>query len=295
MELSTLKIFKTVAEAGSVSKAAQALHYVQPNVTMRVKQLEEELEVKLFHRKPKGMALTPAGEILRRYTEAMLKLESEAKQALAETGELRGALKLGSMVSTAAVRLPRVMASFHRRHPQVEINLRTENSEGLIRRVLGYELDAAFVAGPVNHPDIEKQPAFKETLVLVSPKNRRPLKDRPQNTVLVFPPGCAYRARLDAWLRAKGMIPYKAMELGTLEGILGCVIAGMGVTLLPQSVVMKNGLIEKVDVHAIEARYAATTTLFIRRKDAFARKAISELLEVIALEQSGQTGPQSKE
>jgi DNA-binding transcriptional LysR family regulator len=85
------------------------------------------------------------------------------------------------------------------------------------------------------------------------------------------------------------------MELGTLEGILGCVVAGMGVTLLPQSVVMKNGLIEKVDVHAIEARYAATTTLFIRRKDAFARKAISELLEVIALEQSGQTGPQRKE
>src|SRR5919204_1996631 len=120
MDLVELQIFKTVAEQGGVTKAAAALHRVQSNVTTRVKQLEERLGTKLFHRQGRKLVLSSEGKVLLGYAERMLRLSSEA-QAAVKGGGPHGHFKLGTLESTAATRLPAVLARYHRRHPAVRL------------------------------------------------------------------------------------------------------------------------------------------------------------------------------
>ena len=123
-ELSDLALFKTVAEAGGVTRAAQRLHRVQSNVTARVKRLEAHLGVPLFVRARRGMSLTPEGRRLLDYADRLLGLADEAQ---AEVGDRapRGRLLIGAMESTAAVHLPRLLSTLHARYPALEAS-RTE-------------------------------------------------------------------------------------------------------------------------------------------------------------------------
>src|SRR5205823_7447507 len=110
LELSDLAMFKTVAEAGGVTRAAHRLHRVQSNVTARVKRLESHLGVHLFVRARRGMSLTPEGRRLLDYADRLLALAEEARAELSEQPP-RGRLRIGAMESTAAVHLPRLLST----------------------------------------------------------------------------------------------------------------------------------------------------------------------------------------
>src|SRR6187455_1760510 len=110
MDLSSLEIFKAVADAGGVSRAAARLHRVPSNVTTRVRQLEEKLGTPLFHRRNRRLILSAEGKTLLGYAERLLALSHEA-QAAVRDGAPRGRVALGSLESTAAARLPRLLAA----------------------------------------------------------------------------------------------------------------------------------------------------------------------------------------
>src|SRR5262245_47294751 len=119
LDLQALRIFKAVADEASITRAAAQLHYVQSNVTMRLQQLEAELGVPLFHRVAGRLVITPAGVRLRGYADRLLRLAQDARRSVASDGVPRGPLGIGSMETTAAARLPRVLADFHLRNPEV--------------------------------------------------------------------------------------------------------------------------------------------------------------------------------
>src|SRR5581483_1613194 len=104
LDLAALHIFKTVVEEGGITRAAAKLHRVQSNVTTRVKQLEQRLGAKLFLRHSRKLVLSPEGKLLLGYADRLLRLSSEA-EAMLQDGMPRGTLKIGTMESTAAVRL----------------------------------------------------------------------------------------------------------------------------------------------------------------------------------------------
>ncbi|MCW8881383.1 MAG: LysR family transcriptional regulator [Sedimenticola sp.] len=262
MEVSSLRIFLSVADTGGISAAAEKLHYVQSNVTARIKKLEEELGAALFVRQSRGMSLTAAGRVLRDYAERILRLELQATDAVRGTIENGGSIRLGSMETTMAIRLPAILKELHAQMPSAEITVSTGRTEGLIRDVLEHRLDCAYVGGPVEHPEIESRVAFEEELVLVTSKEAVQ-----QNVLLVFRTGCVYRARAEQWLREEGLLPYSLMEYGTLEGILGCVDAGLGCTLMPKAVVERSAFRVDVDISPIPAHIAMIQTLLIRRRD----------------------------
>src|SRR5947207_1600519 len=145
MDLAELKIFKAVAEQGGITKAAAALHRVQSNVTTRVKQLEERLGTKLFHRQGRRLVLSSEGKVLLAYADRLLRLSSEAQAALKGHGP-HGLFRLGTLESTAATRLPPVLARYHRGYPAVRLELVTGTSGALVDRVLRGEVEAACVA-----------------------------------------------------------------------------------------------------------------------------------------------------
>ena len=121
MELSDLVTFSTVARLGGVTRAADELNTVQSNVTQRVKALEAEIGTPLFERHSRGMTLTGAGRRLLPYAQRMAALSREAVLAARDDGEPKGPLSIGSMETTAAVRLPALLAEFHRRFPAVQL------------------------------------------------------------------------------------------------------------------------------------------------------------------------------
>lgn len=247
MDLSSLEIFRCVAEEQSVTRAAARLQRVQSNVTTRIRQLEEDLGVALFLRDGKRMALTDPGREFLAYAEKLLALAAEARQSL-HPHEASGRLRLGSMESTAASRLPGPLAAYHRACPQVQLEVSTGTSQALVDGVLSRRLDCALVA----HPDalraepgfeaaLERgllgQAVFREELLLALPGDHPPVRgpgDVQVRTLAGFARGCTYRQIAEDWLNAEGP-RVQVQEVGSYHGILACVAAGACAGILPRS------------------------------------------------------------
>jgi len=279
MDIASLKIFRAVAEEESVSRAADKLNCVQSNVTARLRRLETELDTSLFYRKKRGMVLTPAGKTLLIYADKVIRLMNEAEKAVKETGAVSGAITVGATESAAAVRLPPVLSKYLRDYPDVEITISTGRTEPLIRSVLDYKLDGAFVTGCVEHPEIEQKTFVNEELVIVTEARVTSIEAVENPTLLVSNLGCPFRAVLENWLRESGIMPRKIMEFGTLEGIIGCVSAGMGITMFPRSIIINLNYLDKVNMHSMPEALSAMPITFIRRKDAFLTKAMSVFIQ----------------
>ena len=111
MDLDDLDIFRCVVREGGITRAATRLHRVPSNVTTRIKRFEERLGVPLFRRQGRSLALTEAGRALLGHAERLLQAANEAEQDI-RSGAVRGVLRIGSLESTAGVRLPPVLSSF---------------------------------------------------------------------------------------------------------------------------------------------------------------------------------------
>src|SRR5260221_5280099 len=202
MEMTDLVTFSTVARLGGITRAADELNTVQSNVTQRVKALEAEIGTALFERHSRGMTLTGAGRRLLPYAQRMAALSREAVLATRDDGEPKGPLSIGSMETPAAGRLPSLLAEFHKRLPAVLLTLRTATTADLVAAVLDGSLDGAFVAGPIDHAELNAVTAFTEELVLVTARRWTSLAalraGTPESgpTALVFRTGCTYRQRL---------------------------------------------------------------------------------------------------
>lgn len=280
MELSDLMTFSTVARLGGVTRAADELNTVQSNITQRIKSLEAEIGTPLFERHSRGMTLTGAGRRLLPYAQRLAALSREAVLAAREDGEPKGPLSIGSMETTAAVRVPALLAEFHRRFPAVQLSLRTAPTADLVAAVLDGSLDGAFVAGPIEHAELTGVTAFREELVLVTARRWTSLAalraGTPESgpTALVFRTGCTYRQRLEQLLTEFGWPSAARFELGTLDGMIGCVAAGMGITLLPRAVVERNDLSGDIRIHSLSPAQSRVDTLFIQRRNAHQYSAL---------------------
>jgi DNA-binding transcriptional LysR family regulator len=281
MDAGDLRIFEAVARLGGMNRAAAELNTVQSNVTARIRQLEAELGLQLFERHSRGVALTAAGRRLLPYAARMAELLTDARRAAADDGKPRGRLALGSLETTAGLRLPPILAAYARAFPEVDLQLATGTSSELAADVLARKLEGAFVVGPVDHPDLVEEAMFREEMVLVtapvvaSPKQ---LAVQGEVKIVVFRAGCSYRRHLEAYLTQRGIVRLRRLELGTLDGILGCVGGGLGVTLLPRAVVAPAARAGRVALHELPPALARATTVFIRPRDGFVSSALAAFL-----------------
>ncbi len=289
--LSALEIFRQVALQGSVSAAAAKLNRVQSNVSTRVRQLEDRLGVQLFTRSRRGLVLTEQGQVLLRYAERLLALSDEAVDAL-NRAEPAGTFRVGTMESTAAARLPAVLSRYHARYPKVQIHLTTDTAGALVRRLVGGEIDAAFIAEPLAIDGIRAEPVYEERLVLIAPKSFASLREPLEiagHSIVAFEEGCAYRRYLNDWLLEEGIVPGNVLSVGSYLAMLACVSAGAGYAVVPQSTLdclAGNGEFRR---HELPARFSRIKTLLAWREAHTSAKfdALRALLPVIG----GRRGP----
>ncbi|MDY7992758.1 LysR family transcriptional regulator [Paenibacillus polymyxa] len=278
MESSDLKIFQAVAREGSITKAAQVLNYVQSNVTSRIQQLEAQLNVPLFRRSNRGMTLTPAGENLLKYADTILTLLDEAVKSTQYSDQPAGPLRLGSIETAAVTHLASLLTEYHSQYPDVHLSLMTGSTHDLVQKVLNYELDGAFVYGPVDDPHIEHVAAFEEELVLISEPGKKDMDELLAKPMLFFDVGCTHRTRAESFLSEAGVAAYQVMEFGTLEVILGGVASGLGVSMLPQSSIAKAEEAGSIASHRLPEKYRKLEVWFVHRRDSVYSSALSGLL-----------------
>ncbi|RJF99326.1 LysR family transcriptional regulator [Noviherbaspirillum saxi] len=267
IDLESLHIFKTVVDFGGITKAASQLNRVQSNITTRVKNLEDRLGVKLFQRQGGKLVLSSEGKVLLAYAERLLRLSSEAETAI-RSGTPRGVLRIGTMESTAAARLPPLLSRYHQQYPDVQIELVTGTSGALVDKVRRFEVEAAFVAEPFAATDLEMIDAFEEELVLITPKNSPSIKtpkDLQKRTLIAFSTGCSYRRILEDWLGMSSVVPDRVLELASYHAIVACVAAGSGIAIVPRSVLGAVRAEAEVEAFALPKKVACAKTKLVWR------------------------------
>lgn len=275
-----LRYFHAVVEHGSLSAASRHLNCVPSNVSARLRQLEEQLGSVLLERNGPQFKLTAAGERLLPHARQLDSLCAAAWQSV-HLDTLQGRLRLGSMETTAAMRLPDVLARFHRHAPRVGVELETGTSSALIERVLGHELDAALVAGPLEHPRLIASEVWREELRLVLPPGAAVPGPGEEVSLIVFPEGCHYRARLYNWVQESGWKVRGQQSYASVEAILGCVAAGLGMGVLPASLLAGHPRGRQVASHPLPAHLAVSPTVLIRRRLAEPHPALDAWVEVL--------------
>lgn len=282
MDSTDLAYFTAVVEEGSVTAAARRLNCVQSNVTARIRSLETRLGVRLFNRNGRGVLPTRAAETLlphARQVAAALAAARSSLENLLNPDRPTGSLSIGSMETTAAVRLPPVLAAYHRTFPDVAISLRTGGTKLLIQELLAYQMDAALVAGPVDHPDLIAADIGQERMVVVTAVGKAWQPGPDPVTALCFRSTCAYRARLEGLLAALGTGQPRLLEFGTLEGIIGGVAAGIGISLLPLAAVERSPLAGALSTHSVPPPWDIAPTQLIYRRDAVMTAALARFIE----------------
>lgn len=284
MDVIDLKVVDAVARHGSMNKAAVELNTVQSNVSSRIRSLEDELGVSLFQRSAKGVQITPAGRRILPYAARLSKLLSDASAAARDDGKPSGVLEIGTLETTLALRLPLLIARFASAWPEVRPVVRTGTTQSLIQAVVDCKLEGAFVAGPVDHPELQAETVFQEELVLVTSRAVRTLEAVRaiiHLKTVVFRIGCSYRQRMDSLLSGMGLLAPEPLEFGSIDGILACVAAGVGITLLPRGVVARAWQEGLVAVHEIPPTLSQVETVFVRRVDSHFSSALATFLESV--------------
>lgn len=282
VDAADLRIFEAVARLGGMNRAAAELNTVQSNVTARIRLLEAEMGTKLFNRHSRGVAMTAAGQRLLPYAERMAHLLADARRAARDDGVPRGPLVIGSLETTAALRLSLLLSDFAAAWPEVDLALRTGTTAELVAQVADRTLEGAFVCGPVDHPDLAREVMFREELVLATARGVRTLDEligKGDLRIVVLRAGCSYRQRLEELLARRGAIGVRLLEFGTIEAILGCVAAGLGVTLMPRALVAESRHGTRIAIHALPVREGHVETLFVTRRDSYASSALNAFLQ----------------
>lgn len=172
MNFHQLHIFYTVADKGSFSAAAQALHMTQPAVTMQIQSLEDYFGTKLIHRSTKKIELSEAGEALLPYALRSMELFRETDEAMSSfTDKLQGRLLIGASLTIGEYVLPRLLGPFGKKHPDISIVMNVMNTTQIIDGIMKHQLNFGMIEAPLSHPDLIVQPAMHDELKLIVPGN----------------------------------------------------------------------------------------------------------------------------
>jgi len=246
LESQDLRMFKCVAEAKSLSKAAEVLGYVQPHISQRIKNLEEELDTKLLIRTNRGVTLTNEGEALFDYAQRILRLMEEAK-AEVNPNKFKRSLTIGASQTVSAIKIPSLFSSFLKEHQNIEVKIKTDRKQ-VLQEMLSYgEIDGLFLSGTYNETQFETVYHYAEKMVLISPLyEAREEKDQP--TLLINSDvNCIYRNRLLEFSKEHHIHKANIMEFDSLEAILQGVRDGLGMSVVPASVVNSPGDMKSIE------------------------------------------------
>ena len=250
MEVRQLEIFRTLASELNFTRTAERVNTVQSNVTAQIKALEEELGTRLFDRLAKSVMLTDAGRQFLPYAERALCTMDEGLRVVRAGSEPGGVLRIGAPESILTYRLPEILKRFQKKYPRVEVQFRPYVDKSMTAELEKGWLDLAIRmldVGEIDHAHLRSvRLAAVRILMLGEPghplakkKAVRPA-DLTGQSLLLTEVGCSYRLKFDQMLAAANVKPASSTEFSSVEAIKQCLMAGMGVGVLPEIVVARE-------------------------------------------------------
>jgi DNA-binding transcriptional LysR family regulator len=248
MEIRQLRTFLTVARMLSFNKAAEQLHYAQSSISAQIQTLETELDVRLFDRLGRRISLTEAGDRLLQYAQKIVDLADEGLAEMGGSKEPAGALTIRAPESFCVHRLPPVVKRFRSRFPKVGLNFITCAVEDLQKDLRKGITDLAFLlAESIQDADLEAKAIGFERLMLVAgpvhPLATSPgirTRDLAGETILSSKADCSYRKQFERILDHEKVEAAATLEFNSVEAIKQCVMAGIGIAMLPEITVARE-------------------------------------------------------
>jgi DNA-binding transcriptional LysR family regulator len=289
MEPRQLDIFRILAHELNFTRAAKKAHCVQSNVTVQIREIEQELGVPLFERLGKQVRLTVHGQRLLPYAERILHLIEEA--AVVAVGDRRpaGRLFIGSPESVLTYRMPPVLQIFRANYPDVDLVFRASGTAELIPLLEQGELDLGLVIDDTfSDPRLYVEALCPEPLTLLA-HPAHPLATRSQLTpqdlcdqpFLLTDLGCAYRSKLEKVLEGAHVTPKAMMEFTSVETIKQCATLGMGIACLPAIVAQSEIAAGKLVALSWPGSDLTMRTLMVRHKDKWLSPAMEAFLSLL--------------
>lgn len=257
MDLARLQYFAAVAEAGSFSRAAAALHLTQPSLSRQVRLLETELGQRLLDRHGRGVVPTEAGTALLAHARTIFEFAQRARSDMAERQRNpRGRLTVGLPPRIAQVITADLVEQFRERYPEAAITVIEDLSLRLREGLIAARMDMAIIFDPAPSPQFSQETLLREPLVLVS---QRPLSERVRLSEvldhrLVMPSAPnALRRLLDENARPRGLEVKLVAEVDSVQTVLLLVARGVADSIVPASAVRQSGQNARLNVATIQA------------------------------------------
>jgi Transcriptional regulator len=246
-----LVVFRKVAEQLSFRKAAEELYLTQPAVSLQIKALEEDLGVKVFDRAGSHVTLTPAGQVLLRYSEEVSSLLLQAEDEIASLdGDHSGHLALGASTTVAQYVLPKFLGEFQRQFPRVHATLISGNTEHIVDAIESGKIALGMIEGPARSREVKTEPFLKDSLVLIvstthelAQRDSVSCADLKSAPMLMRERGSGTRRVVELALEKRDIKRnslHITMELDSSEAIKSAVEAGLGIGFISRWAIAKD-------------------------------------------------------
>jgi DNA-binding transcriptional LysR family regulator len=241
LNLHLLRLFATVAKAGSFSKAADILLLSQPSISKGVRDFELQLGCRLLDRTPRGVTPTREGLALLRHADTLFAAERDAEEELRALRNLdSGSLRIGASTTIATYFLPDYLGAFHARHPGIDLQLASANTRDIAQMMLAHDIEVGLVEGPVEDDGLLSEPWRTDEMVLIAGPQHAFAQDRTAiepsriagEIFIMREPGSGSREVVAKALVRLKIDPSRTLEIGSTEAIKQMVAAGLGVAIV---------------------------------------------------------------
>lgn len=292
MELRDLRTFVAVARHLSFHRAAEEVFAAQSTVSARIAALEADLGVRLFERLGRRVALTMAGERLRQCAAKMLDLEDETRAWMSGESELRGSITARVPESLCAWRMGGIIRAFRERYPLVKLGFTACTLEGLDKDLRQGVTDLAFLmADSVRAGDLVVEALGVEKLVLVAAPGHRLAaleavgpQDLRGETLVLSAADCSYRRMFEHLLAEAGVELAAGVEFSSSAALRGCVMNGLGVSILPELAVRADvaaGRLAVLPWASGDGGELETAVLMLRHKDKWLSPPLAAFMDLV--------------
>jgi len=292
MEDHKLKVFCTVAETRSFSKTSEIIHLTQPAVSLQIQALEEMYETKLFDRSSSKVTLTPAGEVLYKYSKEILALYTAAEKVIGElTGLVKGSITIGAGSTIGNYLLPSVITDFRKTHPKIKVHLFVGNMQRVIELLNSGNIHLGLIEGDVKRQKIVVEKLISDELLLIVPPHH-PWSKRKEVSIseLIEEPfilreaGSGTRQTIEKFLARHGITPQSmkvSMVLGSTEAIKAAVENGLGVSIISRWAARKENKYGTLNMLSFKEEKMVRNFSLITYKNSVSSHAVEEFLTYI--------------
>ncbi len=288
MEVRDLQVFISVAKHLNYTRAGEEVHLSQPSVSVRIKQLESQLGVKLFEQLGKKVALTEAGQLLVPYANRVIRAVEDARLAIEELQGLdRGSLRIGASTTPGMYIIPRTIARFKKFHPQIEVHLGIRDTREIEDGVIRNEFDFGFVGGHLAGDEVDVLPWLTDELVLIVPPRHRLASkkivkrdDLVNEKFIGRESGSATRATVADRLKEWEIQLETVMEMENPESVKKAVQSGLGIAFISKFAVETELKAKALAAVRIPKLAISRELKIVYRKDKHLSRAARAFIEI---------------